>query len=240
MTGLRIALIGYGKMGKTIHQIANERGHKVVLIIDIDQESELADLKDQVDVVIEFTRPEAAIENLTYCIKNRIPIVSGTTGWLHAYAEIKSLAEEHKSAFFYASNYSIGVNIFFAVNKYLAGITEHFDNYDIGLKEIHHTQKLDSPSGTAITLAEGIIETINRKNQWINEPSKKKTDLSIISERTEDDPGTHVITYTSDVDEITIKHQAHSRQGFALGAILAAEWLVGKQGCFGMNDLLKF
>lgn len=240
MTGLRIALIGYGKMGKTIHQIAEERGHKIRLIIDIDQATQLDDLNDQVDVAIEFTRPEAAVENLTYCIKNRIPIVSGTTGWLHAHDQIKSLVHEHKSAFFYASNYSIGVNIFFAVNKYLAGIMDHFHSYDINITEIHHTQKLDAPSGTAITLAEGIIEKINRKSQWINEPSIIESDLSIISERVADDPGTHVITYSSDVDEISIKHHAHARLGFALGAVLAAEWLVGKEGYFGMNDLLKF
>lgn len=235
-----MALIGYGKMGKTIHQIAEERGHKIVLIIDVDQPAQLTDLGDQVDVAIEFTRPEAAIENLTYCVKNKIPVVSGTTGWLHAYDQIKSLVDEHQSAFFYASNYSIGVNIFFAVNRYLAAIMNRFDNYDVSLKEIHHTQKLDAPSGTAITLAEGIIEKINRKNQWINEPSGEDADLGIISERIADDPGTHIITYTSDVDQITLKHQAHSRLGFALGAVLAAEWLVGKQGCFGMSDLLKF
>jgi 4-hydroxy-tetrahydrodipicolinate reductase len=240
MTGLRIALIGYGKMGKTIHHIAEERGHKIALIIDIDRTSKLTDLKDQVDVVIEFTRPEAAIENLTYCIKNKIPIVCGTTGWLHAYDQMKALVHEHKSAFFYASNYSIGVNIFFAVNKYLAGIMDHFVDYDVSLTEIHHTQKLDAPSGTAITLAEGIIEKINRKGQWINEPSKIDSDLSIVSKRIDDDPGTHIISYSSEVDEITIKHHAHSRTGFALGAVMAAEWLVGKEGSFGMSDLLKF
>lgn len=238
MTSLNIALIGYGKMGKTIEKIAEERGHIIGSRIDVDQANVLEDLDDKFDVAIEFTRPEAALNNISYCIKNHIPVVSGTTGWLEHYDKIKKLCHEEKSAFFYASNYSIGVNIFFALNQYLAKIMNQFSDYEPDIKEIHHTQKLDAPSGTAITLADGILKNLERKKVWINDPSKISTELSIISERIEDDPGTHIITYSAPVDYIKIEHHAKSREGFGLGAVMAAEWLVGKTGCFGMEDML--
>lgn len=239
MTGLNIALIGYGKMGKTIEKIAKQRGHKIGLIIDIDQANNIKDLDSSLDVAIEFTRPEAAVENLSHCIRKQVPVVSGTTGWLDHFDEIKRLCLEKKSALFYASNYSIGVNIFFAVNQYLAKIMNNFPDYEPMINEIHHTQKLDAPSGTAITLGEGILKNIDRKNIWKNEPSEIDSELEIISERIEDDPGTHIISYDSEVDYIKISHHAKSRQGFGLGAVMAAEWLVGKSGCFGMEDMLK-
>ncbi|MCB0670077.1 MAG: 4-hydroxy-tetrahydrodipicolinate reductase [Saprospiraceae bacterium] len=239
MTGLNIALIGYGKMGKTIEKIAKQRGHKIGLIIDIDQANNIGDLDSSLDVAIEFTRPEAAVENLSHCIRKQVPVVSGTTGWLDHFDEIKRLCLDKKSALFYASNYSIGVNIFFAVNQYLAKIMNSFPDYEPTINEIHHTQKLDAPSGTAITLGEGILKNIDRKNRWKNEPSEINSELEIISERIDDDPGTHIITYDSEVDYIKISHHAKSRQGFGLGAVMAAEWLVGKSGCFGMEDMLK-
>lgn len=240
MTGLNIALIGYGKMGKTIEKIAKQRGHRITMIIDIDQPNEIIDLNEDIDVAIEFTRPEAAVENLKNCIEKRIPVVSGTTGWLNQMDDIRDLCLDRKSAFFYASNYSVGVNIFFALNKYLAKIMQNFSDYEPKIKEIHHTQKLDAPSGTAITLAEGILKNNSKKQTWLNEPSDDPSKLSIISDRVDDDPGTHIITYSSEVDYIKLEHHANSRQGFGLGAVMAAEWLVGKEGCFGMDDLLAF
>lgn len=238
MTGLNIALIGYGKMGKTIEQIAQERGHKITAKIDVDQPGDITDLDRSIDVAIEFTRPEAAVENLKYCIQNKIPVVCGTTGWLHEFEKIQDLCIKQNAAFFYASNYSVGVNIFFALNKFLSKIMDKFPTYNPQIKEIHHVQKLDAPSGTAITLAEGILDNIERKNKWVNNEEGDSDELSILSERLNDDPGTHIITYNSEVDFITLQHHAHSRQGFALGAVMAAEWIVGKTGCFGMEDML--
>jgi 4-hydroxy-tetrahydrodipicolinate reductase len=240
MTGLRIALIGYGKMGKTIQKIAESKGHSIALIIDVDQANSIEDLSDSVDVAIEFTRPEAAVANITACIRKSIPVVSGTTGWLDSYPDVKALCAEKESAFFYASNYSIGVNIFFALNRQLAKVMERFPAYDISMTEIHHTQKLDAPSGTAITLAEGILDEVSRKTAWVNRPVEEKDSLGITSQRVDDVPGTHQIAYSSEIDNIEIVHTAHSRAGFASGALAAAEWLVGKKGCFGMQDMLKF
>lgn len=240
MTGLKIALIGYGKMGKTIHQIAEGRGHTIHMIIDIDQKNQISDLDKNVDIAIEFTRPDAAVNNIKYCLEKKIPVVSGTTGWLMEYETIKSICLDNQSAFFYASNYSLGVNIFFMLNRYLAKIMNNFSDYQIVLEEIHHTQKLDAPSGTAITLAEGILENITRKQKWVNTPTEKDEVLSIISKRIDEVPGTHLIKYSSQNDEIEIKHTAHSRHGFALGAVMAAEWLVTREGCFGMEDMLSF
>ncbi|MCB0688993.1 MAG: 4-hydroxy-tetrahydrodipicolinate reductase, partial [Saprospiraceae bacterium] len=231
-------LIGYGKMGKTIEKIAEHRGHEIKWKIDVDQETKLTDLDATVDVAIEFTRPESAVENIRYCLDKKIPIVSGTTGWLKEFDKVRQLCLAREAAFFYASNYSIGVNIFFALNKYLAQIMDSFSGYEASIKEIHHTQKLDAPSGTAITLAEGILEKLSRKNSWINQLGSADQ-LSIISERIDDDPGTHIISYESDIDYLKIEHHAKSRQGFALGAVLAAEWIVGKTGCFGMDDMLS-
>ncbi|NND31996.1 MAG: 4-hydroxy-tetrahydrodipicolinate reductase [Saprospiraceae bacterium] len=241
MTGLRIALIGYGKMGKTIRQIAELRGHSIDMIIDVDQEHNLDDLDNgKIDVAIEFTRPEAAFANISACIKKSIPVISGTTGWLDKFEEIKYLCNEHRGSFFYASNYSIGVNIFFEINRQLAKLMNNFTEYNIEMEEIHHTQKLDAPSGTAITLAEGIIAEVSRKNNWVNRETVEESSIGIISKRIDDVPGTHTISYKCAIDDIEIKHTAHTRQGFATGAVIAAEWLVNKKGCFGMKDLLEF
>ncbi len=238
---LKIALIGYGKMGKTIEKIAIEKGHDISLKIDVNATDSLVDLSPvTADVAIEFTRPEAAFQNIATSLKQGVPVVSGTTGWLERMDEIKTVCTKANSAFFYASNYSIGVNLFFALNRYLAIRMNNLPEYDVEMQEIHHTQKLDAPSGTAITLAEGILENIRRKGSWINETNGKNDEIAIESLRIGDTPGTHSIQYTSEVDAIEIKHTAFSRQGFASGALTAAEWLVGKQGCFGMEDLLGF
>jgi 4-hydroxy-tetrahydrodipicolinate reductase len=240
MTGLKIALIGYGKMGKTIHKIAEERGHTIAMIIDIDQKNTISDLNSGIDVAIEFTRPDAAVHNIRQCIDKNIPVVSGTTGWLQDFESIKSRCLSNQSAFFYASNYSLGVNIFFMLNRFLAKIMNQFPDYEIQLEEIHHTQKLDAPSGTAITLADGVLNQINRKEKWVNHLTENPHELSIISHRIDEVPGTHTVKYSSSHDDIEIKHTAHSRYGFARGAVMAAEWLVGKVGCFGMEDMLGF
>jgi len=237
----KIAIIGYGKMGQTIHQMALAKGHEVPLTIDVNTEHSLSDLDTSIDVAIEFTRPESAFENLRACMKKGIPVVCGTTGWLDRLDEIKQLRTTHDGAMFYASNYSVGVNIFFALSEYLAQQMNSFAEYDVAMKEIHHTQKLDAPSGTAITLAEGILKGLKRKETWTNqEVENKDSDLSILSERIDDTPGTHIIDYRSEIDAIEIKHTAFSRKGFASGALTAAEWLVGKKGFFDMRDLLGF
>lgn len=238
MTGIRIALIGYGKMGKIIHRVAEERGHHVVLKVDLDKD-DISQITPDIDVAIEFTRPEAVVSNLKACFQYGVPVVCGTTGWLEHWAIMSELCYETKGGLFYASNYSIGVNIFFHLNQVLASIMNKYDEYDVDLKEIHHTQKLDAPSGTAITLAEGVLSEIHRKSNWVNHEATNPDELSILSERIRDVPGTHSVHYRSSIDDIEIKHTAHSREGFALGAIVAAEWLVGKVGVFGMRDMLK-
>ncbi len=238
---MKIALIGYGKMGKTIERMALEQGHEVVLKIDIDNYSDFtAQNLQKADVAIEFTRPEDAFDNIRKCLAAGIPTISGTTGWLKKKAAIEELCKRKKGAFFYASNYSIGVNIFFALNKFLAKMMDVRTQYEIETEEIHHVQKLDAPSGTSITLAEGILENIQRKKSWVNDTPTSKTHLPIISKRIDKVPGTHQISYHSAIDTIEIKHTAHSREGFARGAIQAAEWIIGKRGCFGMQDLLGF
>ena len=240
MTLLNIALIGYGKMGKTIEKIALEKGHEIPLIIDLEQSGSLTDLSSEIDVAIEFSRPEAAVQNITACLEANVPVVSGTTGWHSHWDLVTGKCKDLQGAFFYASNYSIGVNIFFALNKWLAKKMNQQATYELDLKEIHHTEKLDAPSGTAITLADGILENIDRKIKWTNSSSNEKADLTIVSERIKDVPGTHEVNYRSHVDTISISHTAHSRAGFAEGALSAAEWLVGKKGVFGMEDMLKF
>lgn len=238
---MKIALIGYGKMGKTIEQLAQAKGHKVVLKIDVDNRDQLtAGRLAGADVAIEFTRPESAFGNIVAALEAGIPVVSGTTGWLDRLEEIKTICAREKGAFFYASNFSIGVNIFFAVNRYLARMMEQQPQYEIEVEEIHHTQKLDAPSGTAITLAQGILDEISRKKFWVNDKDDNPEALPIISKRIDPAPGTHEIHYHSEIDSITIRHTAHSREGFAAGALMAAEWIVGKQGVFGMGDLLPF
>ncbi len=238
---MKIALIGYGKMGKTIEKMAIEQGHEVVLKFDVDNFDEFTvkNIK-KADVAIEFTRPEGAAENIKKCIEAGVPVVCGTTGWLAEKEEVDALCIEKGSAFFYASNYSVGVNIFFALNKFLAKMMNDQPQYGLETEEIHHTQKLDAPSGTSITLAEGIIENIKGKKSWINQASKAKSKVPIISKRIEKVPGTHTINYQSAIDEIEIKHTAHSRAGFAGGAIQAAEWIIEKKGVFGMSDMLGF
>ncbi|HSZ25902.1 MAG TPA: 4-hydroxy-tetrahydrodipicolinate reductase [Cytophagaceae bacterium] len=238
---MKIMLIGYGKMGKTIEQIALKRGHSVPVIIN---EKNIQTLKtitsDDVDAAIEFTQPESAFENIKQCLENEIPIVSGTTGWLEKRPEIEALCKTKNGAFFYASNFSVGVNLFFHLNKYLAKIMNARPEYAVSTEEIHHTAKKDTPSGTGITLAEGILENIERKKRWVNIESNSSEELSIISKRIDPYPGEHSILYSSPIDDIRITHTAHSREGFATGAVMAAEFLAGKKGIFEMDDMLKF
>lgn len=238
---MKIALVGYGKMGKTIEQIALSRGHEIVSIIDINNpdDFESAAFKSA-DVAIEFTTPATAFDNYMKCFAANVPVVSGTTGWTARMSEIKEMCEKEGKTFFYASNFSIGVNIFFALNKYLAKVMNNFSSYDVRMTEVHHIHKLDAPSGTAITLAEGILENIDRKDRWTLETAEKATDLPIHAIREGEVPGIHEIIYESDVDTISIKHDAKSRAGFALGAVVAAEFTAGKKGFLGMSDLFHF
>lgn len=238
---MKIALIGYGKMGKTIEQIALNRGHQIVSIVDINNPEEFqSDNFKSADVAIEFTTPATAFDNYMKSFAAGVPVVSGTTGWLDRIGEIKEKCAKEGKTFFYASNFSIGVNIFFALNKYLAKIMNNFPVYNISMTETHHIHKLDAPSGTAITLAEGILENVDRKERWTLETAQQPTDLPIHAIREGEVPGIHEVTYESDVDYISIKHDAKSRAGFALGAVIAAEFTAGKKGFLGMNDLFKF
>jgi 4-hydroxy-tetrahydrodipicolinate reductase len=239
---MKIALVGYGKMGKTIEQIAISRGHSISFIIDKDNVADLNKIApNNTDVAIEFTNPEVAFLNIKTLVANRVSVVCGSTGWLDHKPEIDASVSANNGAFFYASNYSVGVNIFFHLNKVLAKIMKNFDSeYSVWTEEIHHTEKKDAPSGTAITLAEGIMEYFDDKNKWVNELTQNKSELSIVSKREGLVPGTHIINYDSKIDSIEIKHTAHSREGFASGAVLASEWLFGKKGSFGMDDMLKF
>lgn len=236
---MKILLLGYGKMGKTIEKIALERGHSIVGKIDLSNRSEMDELgKADVDVAIEFSAPESAYENITYCLKKGWPIVCGTTGWLDHRSEIEALCQSEKGSFFYASNYSIGVNLFFRLNRQLAQLMKGH-GYKASMTEIHHIHKLDAPSGTAITLAEGLIAEDSSIKGWTLAPENEGGWIQIKAEREGEVPGTHIIRYESEVDKIEIAHTAHSRAGFALGAVISAEWLPGKQGVFGMDDLLK-
>jgi len=237
---MNLAIIGYGKMGKEIEKIALERNHKVCLIIDIDNQGDFTtDNLLTADVALDFSVPGNAYSNIKKCLDAGVPIVSGTTGWLDRFDEVLSICREKGGAFFYASNFSPGMNIFFHLNRYLAGIMNSFKDYDISIEETHHAQKLDAPSGTAIKLAEDIISAIDRKNKWEKEPGKGSDAIIITSVRKGYIPGIHKITYDSQIDFIEIKHSARSRRGFALGAILAAEFIKDKKGFFTMNDLLK-
>jgi 4-hydroxy-tetrahydrodipicolinate reductase len=236
---MKIALIGYGKMGKTIENIATQRGHEIILRLDINNPEDFKALH-KADVAIEFTRPESAFNNLQKCMEAGVPVVCGTTGWLEKYEEMAHLCYECNGTLLYASNYSIGVNIFFEINRRLASMMKGYPMYDIAMEEIHHTQKLDAPSGTAITLAEGILQNIPRKTNWVSNTEGGETDIPIISKRIDPAPGTHIITYNSPIDSIEITHTAHSREGFATGAVLATEWLFGKKGVFSMKDMLGF
>jgi len=236
---MNIALIGYGKMGKEIEKIAINRGHKVGLIIDKNNPEELnaENLKD-IDVAIEFSMPESALNNYIKCFNANVPVVSGTTGWLKDLKIVTDACQNGKG-FFYASNFSLGVNLFFELNKKVASLMSQFPDYKVDMEEIHHIHKIDSPSGTAITLAEGIIETSPNVNGWTENFDHQQDEINIISKRYGAVPGTHTITWHSEVDQIQIQHQAYNRKGFAMGAVLAAEFMPGKEGFFGMADLLS-
>jgi 4-hydroxy-tetrahydrodipicolinate reductase len=236
---MKILLLGYGKMGKAVERIALDRGHEITGRISQSNRAELPNLP-LADVAIEFSRPEAAYENIRFCLENNIPVACGTTGWLNRKAELEKIAQSCNGTFFYASNFSIGVNIFFRLNEYLAKMTTGFTQYDVSIDEVHHTEKKDSPSGTAITLAEGIMKQNHRKKKWVNEDSPNSEDLVISSFRIAEVPGTHMVKYASAIDDIEIRHTAHSREGFARGAVMVAEWLPGKKGVMTMSDFLQF
>ncbi len=242
---MNIALIGYGKMGKTIEAIAQrekERGCNISLIVDEHNRNKISidELNEKADVAIEFTMPSAAIENIQWCFDANVPVVSGTTGWTKKLRELQMYAIENDKAFLYAPNFSIGVNIFFEINRRLAEIMNHQESYDVFMEEIHHTEKKDAPSGTALFTAFDILKKVTRKDTWKNEPSSNKATLEIISKREENVPGTHTVTYKNEIDEIELKHTAFSREGFASGALLAAKWLADKKGAFTMEDVLGF
>ncbi len=237
---MRIVLIGYGKMGKEIERLALGRGHTIVARIDVDNAHELTTLTSkEVDVAIEFSNPASAFVNISTCIKKQIPVVCGTTGWLEKKHEIEQATAEHDATFFYASNYSIGVNLFFQLNRTLAKLMAPHKEYDIYTNEIHHLEKKDSPSGTAITIAEGIIDAYSDRTKWVNNEIPQANEVPIWSQRESTIPGTHTVKYISKVDQIEITHEAFSREGFALGAVIAAEWIQGKKGILGMEDMLK-
>lgn len=236
---MKLALIGYGKMGQMIEELALQRGHEIVLKINIDNLEEFnRENISKADVAIEFTSPDSAFENIKQCTDFGIPVVSGSTGWNKQLEEAKTYCNKKGGAFLHASNFSVGVNIFFQVNKLLARLMASQQAYEVSLKEVHHTQKKDAPSGTAVTLAEQVLENIERKKSWVNGATTANDELSIISERIDPAPGTHYVKYTSEVDDIEIIHTAHSRKGFALGAVLAAEFIDGKTGVFTMDDVL--
>ena len=232
---MKIALLGYGKMGKVIEKIAISRGHEVTL--KIDKDSAPYDITS-VDVAIDFSMPNAAVKNISNALHNGVPIISGTTGWLSDIETVNMLCNDKKGAFIYASNFSLGVNIFFELNKYLAKMMKTLTDYTVDLGEIHHTQKLDAPSGTAITLAEGVLEH-SKYDSWGLAPTEDARKLAITAKRIDDVPGTHTVNYESQVDSISLTHTAHTREGFGLGAVVAAEWILGKTGVFTMNDVLN-
>ncbi len=240
---MNILILGYGKMGKIIGEIAESRGHNLAAKINIDNREDLDSLDpSKIDVAIEFSQPESAVENITWAMTRGIPVISGTTGWLSRKSEIEALTAEQNGSFFYASNYSIGVNIFFKVNEFLAKLMNETSGYQVSLEEIHHTEKKDAPSGTAITLAEGILRNMDNLKNWhlSGQSPEIEQSLPITSKRIDPAPGTHIIRYSSDIDQIEISHTAHSRQGFALGAVLVAEWIKDKKGVLSMDDFLSF
>ena len=231
---MKIALLGYGRMGKEIEKIAISRGHEIVIRKEINDVIDIT----LADVAIDFSIPDAAFNNISNCITNKVPVISGTTGWLARYSEVVALCKQENGAFIYASNFSLGVNIFFELNKQLAKMMNNLENYHISMEEVHHTKKLDAPSGTAITLADDIIAN-SKKENWILGETSSYENIPIVAKRIPEIPGTHTVWYDSLVDQIEIKHTAHSRKGFALGAIVAAEWLVHKTGVFSMQDVLN-
>jgi 4-hydroxy-tetrahydrodipicolinate reductase len=232
---MKIALLGYGRMGKEIEKIAVSRGHEIVIKKD---QGDVVDIT-LADVAIDFSVPTSAFDNISLCLQNAVPVVSGTTGWLEKYEDAVELCNQNKGGFIYASNFSLGVNIFFEINKQLAKMMDQVSDYTTAIEEIHHTKKLDAPSGTAITLAEGIIDN-SKKSEWeLDGDVNNESIIPITAKRIPDVPGTHTISYDSLVDKIEIKHTAHSRKGFALGAVIAAEWIIGKSGVFSMRDVLN-
>lgn len=236
---MQIAIIGYGKMGHMIEEVALQRGHEVVVKINIENTEDFTKENiSKADVAIEFTGPSTAYDNIKKCIDFGVPVVSGSTGWNSRLDEVKDYIKGKKGSFLHTSNFSIGVNIFFEVNKLLAKLMASHPEYDIALKEIHHTAKLDAPSGTAVTLAQQVLATVPRKVNWVNNRSEKPEELSIISERIDPAPGTHFVKYTSEIDDIEIIHTAHNRKGFALGAVQAAEYIWDKKGIFSMQEVL--
>jgi 4-hydroxy-tetrahydrodipicolinate reductase len=248
---MNIALLGYGKMGKIIEKIATDRKHNIVLKIDHDNQDELtAENLKKADAVIEFTTPASVLSNIQYCFDTGVPIVVGTTGWYEHLGQVKQNCVDSGSTLLYASNFSVGVNIFFYINRKLAKLMNNYPYYDVQVEEIHHTQKLDSPSGTAITIAEGIIDNLDRKKDWVNvltaegndadDSSVKNEQVLIESFRIDSVPGTHTVIYDSEVDTLEFKHTAHNRNGFALGAVLAAEWIHNKKGFFSVQEMFNF
>ena len=231
---MKIALLGYGKMGKIVEKLAVKKGHTIVSRIN--QYSSKEEIL-KADIAIEFSTPQSAVSNIKFCLENNIPIVSGTTGWLAHYDKMIKLCENRNGSFIYASNFSIGVNLFFSINEYVSNLMEPWKDYQVSIEEVHHNQKLDIPSGTAVTLAEEIIRNSDKKNWELN--GTEAENINITAKRINDIKGTHIINYDSNIDTISIKHEAHSRDGFALGAILAAEWLADKKGIFTMKDVLQ-
>lgn len=238
---MNIALIGYGKMGHAIERILIERGHNVSLIIDVDNACDIcADKMRGIDVAIEFSTPDTAFDNVVKSMRAGVPVVCGTTAWLDRFDKAVQVCRECGSALFYASNYSIGVNLFFRINRMLARMMNAYPQYDVTIEEVHHTAKKDSPSGTAVTLAEGVLESVDRKSSWVGHTTTAPDELEVIGIRRSIVPGTHTVTWESPVDSIRMEHMAKGREGFALGAVLAAEFLAGKKGVFGMDDLMVF
>lgn len=235
---MNIALIGYGKMGKAIEKIAIKRNHKVSCIVGLEDSIEKLATAD-VDVAIEFTQPDAAVENIQYCLKNNIPVISGTTGWLEKYDDIAALCEKENGTFLHASNYSLGVNLFFMLNEWLANKMNTLTEYTPEMEEIHHTEKKDSPSGTALKLMEGLLSQNDHYNGWLNEKSTEPHKVGIISKRIANVPGTHTVSYVSDKEKISITHEAYDRSIFAEGSVLVAEWIKDKKGVFQMKDFLS-
>ncbi|MBQ4279633.1 MAG: 4-hydroxy-tetrahydrodipicolinate reductase [Rikenellaceae bacterium] len=236
---MNVALIGYGKMGKEIERVLTERGHRIVLIIDVDNTQDLnAEKLAAADVAIEFTTPDTAYANVVRCLECGTPVVCGTTAWLDKLPRIEALCKKENGTFFYATNYSVGVNVFFEINRRLAALMNAFPEYDVTIEEVHHTQKKDAPSGTAVTLAEDIVAGLDRKARWVGETTTVPEELEVLGIRRSVVPGTHTVTYESPVDSITMVHTAKNRQGLALGAVLAAEYIRDKKGIFSMKDLL--
>jgi 4-hydroxy-tetrahydrodipicolinate reductase len=236
---MKIALVGYGKMGKAIEEIALQRGHEIVLKIDLHNGADFTkDNLQKADVAIEFTGPASSFSNISQLLQWGVPVVSGSTGWLEHYGEAEAICKREGGAFLYASNFSVGVNIFFDINRRLAALMARQPGYEVKLTETHHTAKKDAPSGTAVTLAEQVMENIKGKKSWVNRTTSNPEELEIVSQRIDPAPGTHSVLYTSAIDDIEIIHTAHNRTGFATGAVLAAEFLPGKKGIFSMKDVL--